>query len=462
MTPDAPVAAPTEDVVGAATARAEWIVVAAADGASAARPRMLSTRRVVWGLVGGLALVLVAVSLLGIWAGRLLAEREAVNGAAGFADLFAEAIVQPALGEGIAEGDDEEIAAFGRSAREGMLSDAVLGIRLQTPEGTILFDADPSLIGQTRPLDTPRAAALSDPQTRAQVIDAEEGERIVDVYRPVWTSSGRELLLELHLPSSSVAGRSADLSRGFAGVTLSSLLLLAALAAPLVWQLVCRVRDAEAQRAMLLQRAIDASDAERRRIAGSLHDGPVQELIATSLALEGSAAQAASEGDGDGAARLRRVAGQVRGGVRALRSLLVDIYPATLARAGLGQALADLADTVTTHRTRVELDLAPVALTERQQKLVYRVAQECLRNAAAHAGHCTVTVRLSAEPRGVQLEVADDGIGFDPALLNSPAEGHLGLRVLADLGEEAGAELSLRTAPGAGTAWRLVIPDGLT
>jgi signal transduction histidine kinase len=57
------------------------------------------------------------------------------------------------------------------------------------------------------------------------------------------------------------------------------------------------------------------------------------------------------------------------------------------------------------------------------------------------------------------LEVADDGVGFDvaPAAARS-REGHLGLRLLADRAAAAGATLTVRTAPGAGTTLRLEVP----
>jgi len=77
-----------------------------------------------------------------------------------------------------------------------------------------------------------------------------------------------------------VGERAGQLARGFAGVTLSSLLLLVVLVAPLLWHLTQRLARAQAQREVLLERAVNASAEERRRIAATLHDGPVQELAA--------------------------------------------------------------------------------------------------------------------------------------------------------------------------------------
>jgi signal transduction histidine kinase len=58
----------------------------------------------------------------------------------------------------------------------------------------------------------------------------------------------------------------------------------------------------------------------------------------------------------------------------------------------------------------------------------------------------------------VVLDVLDDGPGFDAAGLDSPPEGHFGLRVLADRVRDAGAELFVASAPASGTRWRLEVP----
>ena len=159
---------------------------------------------------------------------------------------------------------------------------------------------------------------LDEPTTRAEIsdldrdentLDRQIGDKLVEVYRPVWTPSGQEALFEIYAPYDQVGQRTSQLWRGFAGVTLSSLLLFVVLVAPLVWHLLSRVRRSQRQRELLLQRAVDASDAERRRIAATLHDGPVQDLAATSFVIAGATAHAESAGrtrPGRGAAQRRR------------------------------------------------------------------------------------------------------------------------------------------------------------
>lgn len=431
-------------------------------------PRTLSTRAVLLRLAAGLAAVLVAVAALAGFGAQWLAEREAVNDAAQVTNVLAGAVVRPALSDALAAGDPAAVAAFDVTVRSQILGDDVIRVKIWSPEGRVLYADEPQLIGRTFELDEAQRAALTTPSTRAAVSDLSEdenefesGSRLLEVYRPVWSASGQQLLFEVYYPYEPVAARSAELWRGFTGVTTSSLLLLAVLTAPIVWTLLRQLRRAETRRSELLQRAVDASDAERRRIAGSLHDGPVQELVATSYGAESAAVEADRRGEEAGASRLREVAAAVRGNVRVLRSLLVDIYPESLGASGLASALHDLAATARTRGADVVLDLRmPVdELPEEHERLLYRVAQEALRNAVTHAAPCRVVITVAAEVGGTVLTVADDGRGFDAATLHRPpAEGHLGTRVLRDLATDAGAELALATASGHGTAWRLTLP----
>ena len=155
----------------------------------------------------------------------------------------------------------------------------------------------------------------------------------------------------------------------------------------------------------------------------------------------------------------------MRTSIRALRSLLVDIYPASLAQAGLGAALADLAQSVRAQGLEVRIDTDDdLGLEPDQERLVYRVAQETLRNAAKHAAPCTVTITLYRVPDAddaVVLDVVDDGNGFDVAeRVTHPEAGHFGLQLLADVATTGGALLQVASAPGRGTHWRLQVPSG--
>lgn len=468
-TPAAPTAPlPVEAVVDEATPpTVPWRVVAPLRVGDEEPAPAVSPRRVVTQLVLGLLGVLLLVGIGGAWGSQRLAEREAVNDAAATADVLAEAVIEPVLTDALADGDETAVAALDVVVRERVLGAGVSRVKIWSPGGTVLYADEPQLVGRTFPLNEDQALALSEPQTRAEVSDLDEsenefeqGDRLLEVYRPVWTPSGRELLFEMYAPYGPVQDRASQLWRGFAGVTLSSLLLVVVLMVPIVWRLLRRLVAEQSDRAALLERSMDASDAERRRVAASLHDGPVQELVATTFAAEGAAAAAEQEGRPALAAQMRAVAAGVRGNIRVLRSLLVDIYPAGLTDAGLAAALGDLAETARGREVAVTLDLEPpevLDLSREDERLVYRVAQECLRNVASHAAPCHAIVRLVRHGTRVVLDIVDDGPGFDPATLDEPPEGHLGSRVLRDLAAEAGAGLQVATAPGAGVHWQLTL-----
>jgi signal transduction histidine kinase len=422
-------------------------------------------------VIAGILVVLIGVAVAGAFASRRVAEREAVTDAAHTTDLIAQQVVQPAIRNGLVSGNPAALAAIDRVVRRQVLKSSVVRVKLWTAAGRIVYSDESALIGQTFPLGSQDRAALARPTVHAEVSDLQRPEnkyergfgKLLEVYRPVWTPSGQPLLFETYSPYSQVTQRTGQLWRGFAGITISSLLILVALLLPILWRLLNRVSRAQSQREVLLRRAVDASAEERQRIAGTLHDGPVQELAATSFTVAGAAERAAGSGQPELAQMLTTAAGAVRASIRGLRSLLVDIYPPSLTTAGLVPALTDLTEVLAARSIATHLDLdqdAAERLSPDQQQLVFRIARECLRNAARHAGARSVGVRLFRQGHATVLEINDDGAGFDPApVLTNPEDGHFGLKILTDVAASGGADLLLATAPGAGCRWRLEVPD---
>jgi two-component system, NarL family, sensor kinase len=464
---------PSRDAAPAQTAAGvgapAWRTVTAGGGRDR-QERPVRTGRIVAQVVAAAVAVLVVVGVLGAIASRNVAERESVNDAANTTDLLASAVVQPALDDALLTGDPAAIARLDAVIREHVLGSSVVRVKLWTPEGVVVYSDEPQAIGEQFALGEEQQAVFTDPQTRAEVSDLSRAEnrfesgaeRLLEVYRPVWTPAGQPLLFETYARYDAVTARTSELWRGFAGITLTSLLLLMVLLLPVMWRLMDRLRRAQSQREQLLQRAVDASAEERRRIAAGLHDGVVQDLAASSFAVAGAAEQAASLGDPALADQLRGVLATVRGSIGGLRSLLVDIYPPSLRASGLAAALADAAATLRSRGVDVAVDVpdeAGLGLDPEGEELVFRVAQECLRNVARHAVASRVRLSVRRTAAGAVLLVEDDGVGFDAdAVLSEPPEGHFGLRILTDLAERAGATLEVSAAPGSGTRWRLTVP----
>jgi len=447
--------------------RPPWIQIAA--GASVRPDAPVRRQRVFVQVIAGAIIVIIAVALVGVVAARRLAEAEAVNDAAKTADLLADTVVQPALAEGLITGDPAAVKAVDDAVGLHVLGGSIVRVKIWDSNGTIIYSDEDRLIGKSFPLGEEELEVFSDPKTRADISDLtapenqyERGfDKLLEAYRPVWTNDGAtELLFETYFKYDTVTERSGQLWRGFAGVTLSSILLLVVLMMPVLWRLLDRLKRSQVQREDLLQRALDASTEERRRIAGALHDGVVQDLAATSFTVAGAAERAASVGQPALANDLRGAAGTVRTSIGGLRSLLVDIYPASLAAAGLAAALDDLAASVRSRGITVNVDIdSQTGLDPAGERLVFRVAQECLTNVTRHAGASTVSLQLRRTEDNVLLEIDDDGVGFDAAtIIAHPEEGHFGLRILGDVVDRAGAELWLASAPGAGTQWQLRVP----
>ena len=447
--------------------RPPWIRVASGTSVLSSEPAV-KPRRVFVQVIAGALVVLAAVALVGVAASRRLAEAEAVNDAAKTANLLADALVQPAVSEALLTSDPSAVAAMDQVVRTHVLDPSIVRVKIWDPTGRILYSDEPALIGQRFPLGAKERGVLTDPQTRADVSDLtapenrfEQGHgRLLEVYRPIWTPAGKPLLFETYAPYDEVTARTGQLWTGFAGVTLTSLLLLVVLLMPILWRLLNQLKRSQAQRETLLERAVEASNEERRRIAGALHDGVVQDLAATSFAVAGTAERAMSLGQQGLAEEIRSAACTVRTSIGGLRSLLLDIYPPSLASAGLEEALTDLVSTLRSRGTAVMLEVAPrTGLDAAGERLVFRVAQECLNNIARHAAATNVQVALERVEGYAVMEINDNGVGFDAAdLLAHPVEGHFGLRVLGDVVAEAGGELLLTSAPGAGTGWQLRIP----
>jgi signal transduction histidine kinase len=223
----------------------------------------------------------------------------------------------------------------------------------------------------------------------------------------------------------------------------------------------------EADRERLRQRALEASEAERTKIAGDLHDGVVQNLAGLAFALSAEASQikASAErlnGREDLIELLETSATETRGAMKDLRTLIIDLAPPTLRREGLEAALLEVLREIKRKGTNTKLDLPPnLRLRKDRAALIFRVAQEVLRNVAAHAQAKNVSVELTTEDASAILCIQDDGKGFSAAdVARRRGEGHLGTSAIVDLAEEAGGTLTIDSEPGRGTLVVLTLPIG--
>jgi two-component system NarL family sensor kinase len=235
------------------------------------------------------------------------------------------------------------------------------------------------------------------------------------------------------------------------------LVLLELVQIPLAYLLARRLRDREQERRVLLHRALDASEAERRRIARDLHDGPVQTLAGVAFSLH-AVAERLNGTDAGIRSMIHHAAGATRQAMRELRSTLVDLYPASLQRSGLRAPLLELVNGLAAEGLEVHYAAPPdLGLRDGIEALLFRVTRESLQNVRKHAQATRVDVEISASRDTTTLTIEDDGRGFDPGELRR--DSGLGLRLLEDAVAEAGGQMRVSATPGHGTRVRVEVPS---
>jgi signal transduction histidine kinase len=395
---------------------------------------------------------------------RSIGTDEATDNASEVTRLLGEGVVQPRLTQGVIDGDPEAVRKFDRVIRDTIVSEPIVRVKIWDAQGQIVYSDEPRLIGQTFELGEDERRALEHGTPDSEVSDLSEPEnqyerdfgKLLEAYARVTAPDGQPLLFETYQQYSSVTASGRNLWLAFLPALILALVLLELVQVPLATSLARRVRGAHRERLKLLERAVDASDRERRRIAGDLHDGAVQDLAGVAISLD-AAARKLGEDDAEAASALRRGAAQARGTVRSLRGLLVEIYPPSLQRAGLHAALEDMLAPLAARGIETSLEVEDgLDLGLEREAVCFRVAGEAVRNAQKHAAASRVDVVLRRAGESIELTVTDDGRGFEAGPGDRP--GHIGTALLADLAAEAGGDVAIDSAPGRGTVVRLLLP----
>jgi signal transduction histidine kinase len=196
--------------------------------------------------------------------------------------------------------------------------------------------------------------------------------------------------------------------------------------------------------------------SERNRLALELHDVVSQKLFSVMLTAEAAAAQM----DRDVVAaraqieRLRELAGEA---LEELRALILGLRPPELERDGLTGALRKEVEMLgAVHGANVDLQIEPgfTIDTDDRELALLRIVHEALHNAVRHAHAEHVTVRVGATNGALVVEVADDGVGFDPESAELRSR-HLGLTSMEERTRELRGRLRIDSRPGTGTTVRI-------
>jgi two-component system NarL family sensor kinase len=194
----------------------------------------------------------------------------------------------------------------------------------------------------------------------------------------------------------------------------------------------------------LSRRTMQAESEVRRRVAESIHDGPVQELIGLDMILSAARSESGEDRVGELIDEARDL---VTRNVRALRDEIVELGPYAFQEMTFSTAIENCLP-VWQRRYGFEIRLAieRIELTPEMAGDLFRIAQEAVVNAGRHAEATRVELSLRALGGRIELRVADDGHGFDGNGFRSMEPGHLGLAGMRERAELMDGKLEIESS----------------
>jgi len=207
----------------------------------------------------------------------------------------------------------------------------------------------------------------------------------------------------------------------------------------------------------LNERMMKAQEQERIRIAGELHDGVMQEMLAVTMMV--GSVKRRIPGDSDARATLDKMQQKLIQAGTDLRQLSHDLHPPLLQEAGLPKAVQGYCEQFSSASgipVECHADDSVGELSRGAALALFRIVQEALGNAAKHAQASRITVRLTRADGTVTLSVADDGTGLDRSRLATG--GGLGLVMMRERASQLNGTFDIKSVPGRGSTIRVTIP----
>jgi len=207
----------------------------------------------------------------------------------------------------------------------------------------------------------------------------------------------------------------------------------------------------------LSNRMAEERQDERMQIAGYLHDDLAQMLFRLTLQAE-MAKKRLARGDVEAVSRdLEGIISTKQQTADMVRALIRDLHRSPIGRNGLAEAIQSFAEDMTKGlQTRIETHVVEVSLPPPIQLLIYQIAREAAMNALKHAEADTIWITLQEKDDGVELQIRDDGKGFDPSA--PPPEGHFGSVMMKERAQVTGGTFSIESDPGSGTTITATFP----
>ncbi len=442
---------------------------------------------------------LIILSAITFFITERLGRREALERTQESVRLLTNSVVVPVVEPALFQMDRAAIAKLDVIVKQRLISKQIRRVKIWDPGGTVVYCDDSHEIGSRFELGSDEnyaltnLASVADVSTLGKIENTFEKKfgRLLEVYQGVEFKNGQRALVEMYFDAGAVAGHRNRLLKGLIPLLLGSLFLLQLVQLPFVRTLANTIRSAHSDRERLLQRAIEAGDIERRKIASDLHDAVIQNLTGLSFFLAASAAKAklasraletadatanalATKGNGSLATvhttkqttdeianALDESGKRLRSEIESLRSFVVDIYPPDLGEeGGLARAIGTLLQKFESQGIHTSISHVGPEVGEQPAQLLYRVAKEALINVNRHAKAKNIRVDIvSAQTNGADeraittLTVADDGIGFEMKEAEAAkSNGSVGLRALRGMVNDHGGRMVIESTPGIGTS----------
>ncbi|MFC5699422.1 cache domain-containing protein [Pseudomonas sp. GCM10022186] len=179
-------------------------------------------------------------------------------------------------------------------------------------------------------------------------------------------------------------------------------------------------RLADRKLSALNQRIVHLQEEERSRVSRELHDGISQQLVSIKFQFE-LASLELENGQGRGLDNLRAGTARLGEAIGEVRRISHDLRPSLLDTLGLSPAIDQLVrefEQRTAIRTQYERELDDAQVDKDVSVTLFRIIQEALANIERHSRASAAIISLSTSKRAIALRVEDNGVGFDPGLMD--------------------------------------------
>jgi PAS domain S-box-containing protein len=224
-----------------------------------------------------------------------------------------------------------------------------------------------------------------------------------------------------------------------------------------------QLNDAKHHLQMLSRKSMEALEADRRSVARELHDSIGGSLAAIKFGLEEVAGQAVRD-PACGSVLLGTLISHLADTIKETKRISANLRPLSIDDLGLLATIEwytrQFSQRYENIRLVRQIEVQEHEVPEEFKIVIYRVMQEALTNAARHSKADTINIRLKKDANRLELEVEDNGCGFNPheALESSDGLSGYGLRGMQERAEICGGSISIQSHPGAGTHIRATLP----